>query len=88
MAFLLQEADLERNRSNQEQLARERLEARLKQLREKRGGTELNQEEVPLPENEEDRVAMQEALITEMELNHANEREILLRVSSRISQCT
>ena len=85
---------LQRDRKRQEQLAKERLEQRKKAARaakeaRKRGesgpeGSLLQQPTVmsvvPMPENENDKSAMQEVVVKELEMKHVEERNLLIQV--------
>ncbi|CAH1784103.1 unnamed protein product [Owenia fusiformis] len=66
----------EQERQRQERLAKERLEARRKRLKE----TKTQEGDVPLPEDENDVIAMQEAVLKELERKHAEERDTLTEI--------
>ncbi|XP_078676996.1 uncharacterized protein LOC144913832 [Branchiostoma floridae x Branchiostoma belcheri] len=74
------EAAKEKERSRQEQLARERLEERKRRRREGQGKQEPGEEAVPVPEDAEDALAWQEAVVREMEKKHAEERDKLVEL--------
>ena len=63
------------HRQRQEELAQERLNQKLKKRRQARSTTE-----VPLPENNSDEIAWQEVVTKEIEMKHAQERDILVQV--------
>ncbi|XP_033123436.1 trichohyalin-like isoform X2 [Anneissia japonica] len=67
--------ELERKR--QMQLAKDRLMQRKKMLKEAQEKVE-DKAPVPMPENPDDRVAMEDAVIKEMEIKHATERDLLI----------
>ncbi|XP_013408861.1 trichohyalin [Lingula anatina] len=76
----------EQERLRQEKLAKERIAARRKKGQQKGEETTPGQEEeVPLPENEKDPILMHEAVVKEMELKHAKERELLLQMLQDIN---
>ena len=79
MIFFFLTCRKERDRKRQEQLAKERLEQRRKQ---RAVGAESKQNATPvqLPENENDKPALQEAVVKEMEIRHSAEREFLMEV--------
>ncbi|XP_078596993.1 uncharacterized protein LOC144873475 isoform X1 [Branchiostoma floridae x Branchiostoma japonicum] len=74
------EAAKEKERARQEQLARERLDERRRRRKEGQGRVEHTEEAVPVPEDEEDALGWQEAVVREMERKHAEEREKLVEL--------
>ncbi|XP_066283910.1 trichohyalin-like isoform X2 [Branchiostoma lanceolatum] len=74
------EAAKEKERARQEQLARERLEERRRKRKEGHGKVEPTEEAVPVPEDEEDTLAWQEAVVREMEKKHTEERNKLVEL--------
>ncbi|XP_041457735.1 trichohyalin-like isoform X3 [Lytechinus variegatus] len=84
---LAQKADdaVEKDRKRQEQLAKERLEQR---RRLKAASQEKKETVTPvmLPENENDKQGLQEAVIQEMEMKHVTERDFLMQLVQDESQ--
>eukprot|EP00057_Strongylocentrotus_purpuratus_P011445 XP_011665919.1 PREDICTED: trichohyalin isoform X2 [Strongylocentrotus purpuratus] len=84
---LAQKADdaKEKDRKRQEQLAKERLAQR---RRLKAAATETKETVTPvmLPENENDKQGLQEAVIQEMEMKHSTERDFLMQLVQDESQ--
>ncbi|CAH1265139.1 MAB21L2 [Branchiostoma lanceolatum] len=74
------EAAKEKERARQEQLARERLEERRRKRRDGHGKVEPTEEAVSVPEDEEDALAWQEAVVREMEKKHTEERDKLVEL--------
>ena len=70
---------LEEKRLRQEQLARERIAARLA-MRNQRTNEKAGDITVPEPDDTDDVVGWQDALIKEVEFTHEQERELLLEV--------
>ena len=64
-------------RQNQEQLAKERIAARLASRKQ---GTGTQGISVPDPGNPNDVIGWQDAIIKEVEMKHEEERELLLQV--------
>ena len=63
------------HRQRQEELARERLNQKLKKRKQTAQATE-----VPLPEDHSDEVGWQEAVTKEIEMKHTEERDVLVQV--------
>ncbi|XP_071495122.1 uncharacterized protein [Diadema antillarum] len=74
----------ERDRKRQEQLAKERLEQR-RRLKAS-GAKQETDTPVVMPENENDKQALQEAVVKEMELRHSSERDFLMQLVQEESQ--
>ncbi|XP_064633679.1 golgin subfamily A member 4-like [Lineus longissimus] len=74
-----QEKDMLDSRRRQEQLARDRLAKKLQEMKDRKGKLAAITE-VALPEDENDLVAMQEAVIAEMERKHNEERDVLVQL--------
>ncbi len=82
---------LQKDRKRQEQLARERLEQRKKLAKAKKEARQRGElgsmmeaptvmSIIPMPENENDKVAMQEVVVKELEVKHSEERDLLIQV--------
>ncbi|XP_071784125.1 uncharacterized protein [Asterias amurensis] len=69
----------EKERRRQEQLARERLAQRRKSKEERMRARDA-QGPIPLPEDEDNDVAMQEVVVQEMEVKHEAERDLLIEL--------
>ena len=67
----------EEMRQNQEQLAKERIAARLASRKQETGAQGIS---VPDPDNPNDVIGWQDAIIIEVEMKHEEERELLLQV--------
>ena len=70
---------LEAVQKEQEELARQRLQAR-RQNRNKRSATPLVQLDIPMPDDNTDLNGMQEAVLREIEQGQTEERDMLLTV--------
>ena len=70
-----------KEKERQRQLARERLAQRRKDAQERRR-TRETAGPVPMPEDEQNEVLMQEAVIQEMEVKHDEERDLLIEVGT------
>ncbi|XP_071961658.1 uncharacterized protein [Antedon mediterranea] len=66
----------EQERKRQLQLAKDRLEKRKKMLKEK----VEDKGPVPMPDDADGRVAMEDAVIKEMEIKHGTERDVLIKL--------
>lgn len=72
---------METERIRQEQLAKERLAAR--RVARKLGQIQESDEEVAVPDNKADMMALQDAVLREVELKQNSERALLLQVIDR-----